>query len=165
MKKNLGFGEKKKLWLRNRLAKSWFSFPIPKATPYTILAHCAEPLNLDSLALFYCHTLLDFSAEIQGFLRHFTALQRIYYSRRAGSKGAERGHPRFCWNRKERQKETIYRYWLPQIFGPSAVHVQSGLLQSVHLKLVDKIVLVLKARKNYYVCTTNCTTTQLPNIA
>ena len=59
----------------------WFRFPIPDTkswfqshtTSYTILAHCAEPLNLDSLALFYCHTLLDFSAEIQGFLRHFTA--------------------------------------------------------------------------------------------
>ena len=50
---------------------------------------------------------------------------------------------------KQRQKETIYYCWLPQIFGPSAAYVQSGLLQSVHLKLVDKIVLVLKARKNY----------------
>jgi hypothetical protein len=49
----------------------------------------------------------------------------------------------------QRQKETIYYCWLPQIFGPSAAYVQSGLLQSVHLKLVDKIVLVLKARKNY----------------
>ena len=49
----------------------------------------------------------------------------------------------------QRQKETIYYCWLPQIFVSSAAYVQSGLLQSVHLKLVDKIVLVLKARKNY----------------
>ena len=67
--------------------------------------------------------------------------------------GGQEGTSDFAGIEKSRsrsRKRIIYYRWLPQIFGPSAAYVQSGLLQSVHLKLVDKIVLVLKAQKNYY---------------
>ena len=45
--------------------------PLLAKVVYKVVFISSISIQVDSLPLFYCHTLLDFSAEIQGFLSHF----------------------------------------------------------------------------------------------